>query len=79
LVKQIHSHSLAECIRLNKSENQEASKHVVSTKVPDLFSKISKGIATIERKLVSKNKSVMKKKLEPMLIIHMRIREVTYE
>jgi hypothetical protein len=56
LVKQIHSLSLAECMRLEKSENQKISKQVVS-----------------------KNKSVWKKKLEPVLIIHMRIREVTYE
>ncbi len=63
MVKQIHLHSLAECIRLEKSENQ----------------KISKSVATIERKIVSENKLVMKKKLEPVLIIHMRIREVTYE
>jgi hypothetical protein len=41
--------------------------------------KISKSAATIERKIVSENKLVMKKKLEPVLIIHMRIREVTYE
>ena len=79
MIKQIHLHSLAECMRLEESENQKTSKHVVSTKVPDLFSKISKGIATIERKIVSENKSVMKKKLEPVLIIHMRTREVTYE
>jgi len=63
LIKQIHLHSLAECIRLEESENQ----------------KISKSAATIERKIVSENKSVMKKKLEPVLIIHMRTREVTYE
>jgi hypothetical protein len=79
LIKQIHLHSLTECMRLEESENQKTSKHVVSTKAPDLFSKISKGIATIERKIVSENKSVMKKKLEPVLIIHMRTREVTYE
>jgi len=79
LVKQIHLHSLAECIRLEESENQKTSKHVVSAEGLDLFSKISKGIATIERKLVSENKSVLKKKLEPVLIIHMRTREVTYE
>ena len=63
MVKQIHSYLLAECIRLEKSENQ----------------KISKSVATFERKLVSENKLVMKKKLEPVLIIHIRIREVTYE
>ena len=63
MVKQIRSYSLAECIRLEKSENQ----------------KTSKSVATFERKLVSKNKSVMKKKLESVLIIHLRIREVTYE
>jgi hypothetical protein len=79
LVKQIHLHSLAECIRLEESENQKTSKHVVSTEGLDLISKISKSVATIERNVVSKNKSVWKKKLEPVLIIHMRIREVTYE
>ena len=63
MVKQIHSYSLAECIRLEKSENQ----------------KTSKSAATIERKIVLENKLVMKKKLELVLIIHMRIREVTYE
>ena len=63
MVKQIHSYSLAECIRLEKSENQ----------------KTSKSTATFERKIVLENKLVMKKKLELVLIIHMRIREVTYE
>ncbi len=58
MVKQIHPHSLTDCLGLDESKNKDdtLSKHVVSDEVLDLIAKIPNrvGVVTFETKFVLK-------------------------
>jgi hypothetical protein len=78
LVKQIHPHSLTDCLGLDESKNKDdtLSKHVVSDEVLDLIAKIPKRtgvLIAVERKLVSEKKEVI------LLKIHVKGGEICNE
>ena len=75
MIRQVNPYSLADCLCLDNFENKKTSNNLIANKIHNRISNIPDGVVAkgFERKIVLKNK------LNPVLKIHMKWREVFYE